>query len=50
MLFGFMEKMKILAISQVYWPDTASVSQHLSDLLELLNTKKHEVVVFTSKK
>jgi len=41
--------MKILAISQVYWPDTASVSQHLSDLLELLAKKEHEVTVFTSK-
>ncbi len=42
-------KMKILVISQVYWPDTASVSQHLSDLLEALANKGHTVTVFTSK-
>ena len=26
--------MKIVCISQVYWPDTASVAQHLVDLLQ----------------
>lgn len=41
--------MKILVISQVYWPDTASVSQHLSDLLEALTEKGHIVTVFTSR-
>jgi len=41
--------MKILVISQVYWPDTASVSQHLSDLLEALAKKGHDVTVFTSR-
>lgn len=41
--------MKILAISQVYWPDTASVSQHLSDLLEALVMQGHEVIIFSSK-
>ena len=40
--------MKILAVSQVYFPDTASVSQHLTDLLERLASHGHEVTVFTS--
>ena len=30
--------MKIVCISQVYWPDTASVAQHLVDLLQALTT------------
>ena len=29
--------MKIICISQVYWPDTASVAQHLVDLLQALS-------------
>ena len=41
--------MKILTISQVYWPDTASVSQHLTDLLEALVKKGHTVTVLTSR-
>jgi glycosyltransferase involved in cell wall biosynthesis len=40
--------MRILSISQVYWPDTASTAQHLSDLLEFLSNKGHEVTVITS--
>ena len=40
--------MKILVISQVYYPDTASTAQHLSDLLEALSKKGHEVTIFTS--
>ena len=42
--------MKILIISQVFWPDTASVSQHLTDLAEELVRRKHEVFVLTSRK
>jgi colanic acid biosynthesis glycosyl transferase WcaI len=44
------QKLKILAISQVYYPDTASVSQHLTDLLENLSNKGHDVTVFSSKR
>lgn len=40
--------MRILAISQVYYPDTASTAQHLKDLLEALSAKGHQVSVFTS--
>ena len=43
-------KLNILAISQVYYPDTASVSQHLTDLLENLSNKGHDVTVFSSKR
>ena len=43
-------KLKILAISQVYYPDTASVSQHLSDFLNNLSAKGHDVTVFSSKR
>lgn len=41
--------MNILAISQVYWPDTASVAQHLTDVLEVLAARGHHVTVITSK-
>lgn len=44
------QKLKILAISQVYYPDTASVSQHLTDLLENLSNKGHDVTVLSSKR
>lgn len=40
--------MNILAISQVYWPDTASVGQHLQDLSEALVEKGHNLSVLTS--
>jgi colanic acid biosynthesis glycosyl transferase WcaI len=43
-------KLNILAISQVYYPDSASVSQHLTDLLENLSNKGHDVTVFSSKR
>ena len=43
-------KLKILAISQVYYPDTASVSQHLTDLSENLANKGHDITVFSSKR
>jgi colanic acid biosynthesis glycosyl transferase WcaI len=42
--------MKILAISQVYFPDTASTAQHLTDLLEALANNGHVVTVFTSRR
>jgi glycosyltransferase involved in cell wall biosynthesis len=42
------KELKILAISQVYYPDTASVSQHLTDLLEALSKKGHDVTVYSS--
>lgn len=41
--------MKIICISQVYWPDTASVAQHLVDLLQALSGQGHEVTVITSR-
>ena len=42
--------MNILAISQVYFPDTAATSQSLTDLLEALAQKGHRVSVFTSRR
>ncbi len=41
--------MKIVCISQVYWPDTASVAQHLVDLLQALSDHGHDVTVITSR-
>ena len=41
--------MKILLITQVFYPDTVSVSQHLWDLAVELNKSGHEVTVYTSK-
>ena len=41
--------MKILLITQVFYPDTVSVSQHLSDFAEHLQNSGHEISVFTSK-
>jgi len=41
---------RILMISQVFFPDTASVSQHLTDLAEALARKGHEVDVLTSRR
>lgn len=41
--------MKILFITQVFYPDTVSVSQHLWDLAAHLQKNGHEVSVFTSK-
>jgi len=40
--------LKILALSQFYYPDTVSVSQHLTDLLEALSERGHEVTVYSS--
>ena len=42
------ENLKILAISQAYYPDSASVSQHLTDLLEALTKKGHNITVYSS--
>lgn len=41
--------MKILFISQVFWPDTASVAQHLWDLASTLEKEGHKVSAFSSK-
>jgi colanic acid biosynthesis glycosyl transferase WcaI len=41
--------LKILLITQVYYPDTVSVSQHLSDFADHLQNSGHDVSVFTSK-
>lgn len=41
--------MKIVCISQVYWPDTASVAQHLFDLLKRLSHRGHQVSIITSR-
>ena len=40
--------MKIIILSQAYYPDTVSVSQHLTDLAESLVENGHEVRVITS--
>jgi colanic acid biosynthesis glycosyl transferase WcaI len=42
--------MKILIISQVFWPDNASVSQHLTDLAEELAKRGDEIHVLSSRK
>lgn len=41
--------MNVLIITQVYFPDTASVSQHLTDLAERLVFKGHSVEVISSR-
>jgi len=41
--------MRILFISQVFWPDTASVAQHLWDLAEALQNESHEVTAYSSR-
>jgi colanic acid biosynthesis glycosyl transferase WcaI len=40
--------MRILLITQVFYPDTVSVSQHLTDLANKLVDDGHQVTVFTS--
>ena len=40
--------MKILLITQVFYPDTVSVSQHLTDLAKKLVEDGHDVTVYTS--
>lgn len=41
--------MHILILTQVYWPDTASTAQHLSDLAETLAERGHQVQVIASR-
>ncbi len=41
--------MRILIITQVFHPDTVSVSQHLTDLAKKLVQDGHEVTVYTSR-
>ena len=41
--------MNILIITQVYFPDTVSVSQHLTDFAERLASKGHSVEVISSR-
>lgn len=41
--------MNILIITQIYWPDTVSASQHLTDLAENLAHHGHSVTVYTSR-
>lgn len=41
--------MDFLIISQVFWPDTASTAQHLSDLSEQLIQEGHRVTVYCSR-
>lgn len=40
--------MRILVLSQVYWPDTVAVAQHLADLCGKLHKSGHDVEVWTS--
>ena len=42
------KKMKILIISQVFWPDSVAAAQHLADLIEDLAAGGHAVEIFTS--
>jgi hypothetical protein len=41
--------MRILIVSQVFYPDTVSVSQHMSDLAFKLVEEGHSVTVFSSR-
>ena len=41
--------MKVLIISQAFWPDTASVAQHMTDLAEEMVKKGHVIDVFSSR-
>lgn len=40
--------MRIVCISQVYWPDTTTMAQHLTDLCEVLVERGNQVSVYTS--
>lgn len=42
--------MKLLILSQVYWPDTASTAQHLADLAERMAARGHHVSVYASRR
>jgi putative colanic acid biosynthesis glycosyltransferase WcaI len=41
--------MKLLIISQAFWPDTVSVSQHMTDLALELKKNGHHIDVFSSR-
>ena len=41
--------MRILFISQVFWPDTVAVAQHLWDLAEALERKRNVVSAYSSR-
>jgi colanic acid biosynthesis glycosyl transferase WcaI len=41
--------MRILIISQAFWPDTASVAQHMTDLAEEMIRAGQEINVFSSR-
>ena len=41
--------MRVLILTQVYWPDNVAVAQHLSDFCLALQRKGHEVKVITSR-
>lgn len=41
--------MRIVIISQVFWPDTASTAQHLFDFAEILIKAGHDVTVYSSR-
>ena len=41
--------MKILVLTQVYWPDTVATAQHLADICTDLSKSGHEVTVLTSR-
>lgn len=41
--------MKILVLTQVYWPDTVATAQHLADICTDLSKSGHQVTVWTSR-
>ena len=41
--------MKVLIISQTFWPDTASVSQQMTDVAQDLTRRGHEINVLSSR-
>ena len=41
--------MNIVILTQVYFPDTVSVAQHLHDLCKELANRGHKVTVITSR-
>jgi colanic acid biosynthesis glycosyl transferase WcaI len=40
---------KFLIVSQVFWPDTASVAQHLFDIARFLSSKGNDIEIWTSR-
>jgi colanic acid biosynthesis glycosyl transferase WcaI len=41
--------MRVLIISQAFWPDTASVAQHMADLAEEMIKRGHAIDVYSSR-